>query len=252
MTFVVDPSAYEAFMGPFATPLASQFADFGGVAPGQRVLDVGAGTGILTAELVRRVGDDSVVAVDPSPPFVGALEHRFPAVTVARAAAEELPFEDESFDAVLAQLVVQFMTEPVAGLTEMARVARPGAAVSACVWDHGGGKGPLSPLWRAARKLDAGANDESQLAGVREGDLVRLFRAAGLRDVDEEVLTVSSRYPSFEAWWEPYTMGVGPAGAYVAGLGDERRAELRELLRQDLPEPPFEITASAWSVRGLG
>ncbi len=249
MTFVVDPASYDAFMGPYSGPLASQFADFAGIAAGQSVLDVGAGTGILSAELVSRVGVSSTVAVDPSPPFVAALEVRLAGVEVVRAAAEELPFESSSFDAALAQLVVHFMADPVAGLTEMARVVRTGGVVAACVWDHGGGRGPLSPFWGAVRELDVAADDESELAGAREGHLAELFSAAGLQNVEGGAIAVSARYATFEDWWVPYTFGVGPAGAYVAALSDERRAELRDLCRRRLPEPPFEITAWAWAAR---
>ena len=250
MSFVVDPASYERFMGPFSTPLAGQFADFAGVAAGQRVLDVGAGTGILSAELASRVGEGGVAAVEPSAPFVAALERRFPTMTVKQAAAEELPYESTSFDAALAQLVVHFMSDPVAGLTEMARVVRPGGVVAACVWDHGGGRGPLSPFWEAAVELDRGVPDESDFAGAREGHLAELFGAAGLGGITSESLVVSARYETFEEWWEPYTLGVGPAGAHVASLADDRRAELRELCRRRLPEPPFELTAAAWTVRG--
>lgn len=251
MTFVVDPAAYDRFMGVFSSPLAAQFADFAGVAAGQEVLDVGAGTGMLTAELVRRVGEQAVAAVDPSPPFVEALEQRFAHVTAVRAVAEELPFESESFHASLAQLVVHFMSDPAAGLKEMVRVTRPGGVVAACVWDHGGGRGPVSPFWAAVKELDADVDDESDLAGAREGDLAQLLSAAGLRDVQSASLEVSARYAAFEEWWEPYTLGVGPAGGYVAALTDDRRAELRDRCRRRLPEPPFEIAAWAWAARGL-
>src|SRR4029079_12834160 len=113
---------------------------------------------------------------------------------------------DSSIDAALAQLVVHFMADPVAGLAEMARVARPGGTIAACVWDHGGGKGPLSLYWNAARELDANAPDESRLAGAREGNLAELFGAAGIESVDETVLSVTVRHASFEEWWEPYTL----------------------------------------------
>src|SRR5918997_1352732 len=137
-------------MGRYSRGLAPQLADIAGVAAGQRVLDVGSGPGALTVELVERVGSDAVVAVDPSAPFVDALRSRLPGVDASRASAEALPFEDGSFDAALAQLVVHFMADPVAGLREMARVTRPGGTVGACVWDHGGGHGPLSLFWQGA------------------------------------------------------------------------------------------------------
>ena len=168
-----------------------------------------------------------------------------------QASAEQLPFPDDAFDAALAQLVVHFMSDPAAGVAEMRRVTRPDGVVAACVWDHAGGHGPLSPLWDAAKQLDPRVHDESRLAGSTEGDLARLFESAGLREVEETALSVSLEHPSFEEWWEPFTLGVGPAGAYVAGLDSERRAQLVELCREALPDPPFMLTARAWTARGL-
>ncbi len=227
-TFNVAAEAYDRFMGRYSTLLAPQMADFGGVAAGQRVVDVGCGPGALIAELVPRVGESSVSAADPSPPFVAAARARFPGVTVEEAPAEALPFADDDFDAALAQLVVHFMADPVAGLREMARVTRPGGLVAACVWDLAGGRAPLSLFWDVARELDPGVIDESTFAGAREGHLRELCEDAGLRDVTEFELTVHREHTGFDEWWEPYTGGVGPAGAYLAGLDTDRQAELRE------------------------
>jgi SAM-dependent methyltransferase len=232
-------------------PLAPQLADFAAVAVGQQVLDVGCGPGALTAELVERLGPAAVSAVDPSEPFVAATRERHHGVSVRRAAAEQLPFEDEAFDAALAQLVVHFMADPVAGLREMARVTRKHGVVAACVWDHAGGQGPLSLFWEAARELDPDVEDESQLAGGREGHLGQLFQAAGLEEIEESALSVDVEHPSFEDWWEPFTLGVGPAGAYAAGLDPKQQAQLRELCREMLPSAPFVPMARAWAARGL-
>ena len=251
VTFVVPADAYDRFMGRYSILLSPQLADLAGVSPGQRLLDVGCGPGALTAELVSRVGPAGVAAVDPSEPFVAAARARNPEVDVRRAFAEQLPFPDQAFDGALAQLVVHFMSSPAAGLAEMRRVTRPGGVVAACVWDHGGGQGPLSPLWEAARALDSAVEGESRLAGSRRGDLARLFRAAGLREVEETALSASVAHSSFEEWWEPFTLGVGPAGAYVAGLEAHARARLRERCRAALPEAPFVLTARAWAARGL-
>ena len=252
MSFFVAADAYDRFMGRYSAPLAPPFADFAGVAAGQRVLDVGSGPGALTTELVARVGADSVTAVDPSEPFVAAARERHPGVTVEQAPAERLPFGDDAFDASLAQLVVHFMADPLAGLREMARVTRTQGVVAACVWDHGsGGKGPLSTYWAAVHELDPDAPDESQLAGAREGHLGELFDAVGLLEIEEQPVEVRAEHPTFEDWWEPFELGVGPAGAYVAGLAPEARAELRERCRDRLPAPPFVLTARAWAARGL-
>jgi SAM-dependent methyltransferase len=243
--------AYDRFMGRYSVPLAPQLANFSMITNGHRVLDVGCGPGALIAELVRLLGPDAVSAVDPSEPFVAAVQQRYPGVSVQCAAAEHLPFGDQAFNAAVAQLVVHFMADPVAGLREMARVTRKDGVVAACVWDHAGGQGPLSIFWEAALELDRDAEDESELAGAREGHLAQLFRAAGLRDVEEGVLSVAVEHPSFEEWWEPFTLGVGPAGGYAAGLDVERQAQLRERCRELLPAAPFVLTARAWAARGL-
>jgi SAM-dependent methyltransferase len=250
VSFAVAAEAYDRFMGRYSGPLSKPFADFSGVSAGQRVLDVGCGPGALTAELVGRVGPGAVSAVDPSEQFVAATAERHPDVEVQRAAAEALPFPDGAFDAALAQLVVHFMSDPVTGLREMARVTRAGGVVSACVWNHAGGDGPLSPFWKVVREIDDDVPDESELAGAREGHLAELFETAGLREVDDGDVSVRVEHATFEEWWEPYTLGVGPAGAYVTGLHRERREELRERCREVLPDPPFELTARAWTARG--
>jgi SAM-dependent methyltransferase len=251
VTFAVAADAYDRFMGRYSVPLAPRLADFAGVTAGQRVLDVGCGPGALTTELVARLGAENVAAADPSEPFVEAARERHPGVDVRRAAAEELPYDAGTFDAALAQLVVHFMADPVAGLGEMGRVTRPGGAVAACVWDHAGGHGPLSVFWDAARALGDDVMDESGLAGARAGHLTELFLAAGLRDVEEDAISVRVEHPTFEQWWEPFTLGVGPAGAYAKGLDAERQAELRERCRSLQPEAPFTVTARAWAARGL-
>jgi SAM-dependent methyltransferase len=251
MSFDVGADAYGRFMGRYSEPLAAQFAESARLRAGQRVLDVGCGTGALTQQLVRRLGAGAVTAIDPSEPFVAAVSERFPDVAVRRAVAEELPFPDDTFDAALAQLVVHFMTDPVAGLSEMARVTRPGGVVAACVWDHAGGGSPLSLFWQAVLELDADARDESGLAGAREGHLAELFVAAGLHGIETTMLTVRVPCASVEAWWEPFTLGVGPAGDYVARLSPERQAELRSRCAALLPaQEPFEIIASAWTASG--
>ena len=250
MTFEVAADAYDRFMGRHSAQLSPQLASFGGVQEGDRALDVGCGPGALTAELVRRLGASAVSAVDPSEAFVAAARDRFPGVDVQRASAEQLPFDDSSFAAALAQLVVHFMVDAVAGLSEMRRVTVSGGTVAACVWDHLGERTPLAKFWQAARELDPGVSDESGLAGAREGHLGELFADAGLTSVQETTLASSVRFASFDVWWEPFTLGVGPAGVYAAALDEPARAELQARCRELLPAAPFTVDSAAWAARG--
>jgi SAM-dependent methyltransferase len=249
--FEVAADAYDQFMGRYSRLLAPQMADLAGVAAGQRAIDVGCGPGALTSELVRRLGAGNVAAVDPSASFVAAAAARHPGVDVRQASAEALPFPDGTFDTALAQLVVHFMPDPVAGLREMRRVTKAGGAIVACVWDHAGAQGPLAAFWSAARELDPAVEDESDLPGAREGHLVELFEASGLDDVRASVVAARVDYPSFDAWWETFTRGVGPAGAHVARIDDAARVRLRAACQARLPSGPITIDAIAWAARGL-
>lgn len=248
----VSADAYARFMGRFSTPLAVPFATRGldGVDAAARVLDVGCGPGMLTAELVRRRGAAGVSAVDPEPVFVEATAAACPGVDARIAAAEDLPFGDGEFGAALAQLVVHFMSDPVRGVSEMARVTAAGGRVSACVWDHGGGGGPLSQFWRVAGALDPQARGEATLKGASEGQLVDIFERAGLADAEQSVVESTVAFAGFEEWWEPFRFGVGPAGRYVGGLGDDAVARLEAALRDELGAGPFAVTARAWAAVG--
>jgi SAM-dependent methyltransferase len=251
VSFDVAADAYDAFMGRYSSRLSPQLAGLAGIEPGQRVLDVGCGPGALTKLLVERVGAENVAAVDPSEQFVAAARERNPGVDVQHATAEDLPFEDDTFDAAVAQLVVHFMSDPVRGLSEMARVTRPNGVVAACVWDHAGGQTPLGPFWDVVHDLDPAAVDESELAGAREGHLAELFKQAGLREIEQTSLPVPAEHASFDEWWEPFRLGVGPAGSYLKNLEPAQQTELRERLRTQLGRTPFSLATRAWAARGL-
>jgi SAM-dependent methyltransferase len=250
MSFDVAAESYDRFMGGWSRQLSPLLADLAEVAAGQRVLDVGCGPGSLIGELVARVGAENLAAIDPSPPFVEAARARYPGVDVRLGSAELLPFHARTFDAALAQLVVHFMRDPVAGIREMARVAKHGGVVAACVWDFGGDRGPLGPFWPAAREIRPDVDDESHRAGARQGHLVQLFTDAGLEDVGEAELAVTRTYPSFEDWWTTFTRGVGPAGTFYASLDPGEQSTLEARCRDLLPAGSFTLTAHAWAARG--
>jgi SAM-dependent methyltransferase len=251
VSFDVAAEAYDRYMGRWSRLLAPHMAAFADVREGQRVLDVGCGPGALTTELVTRLGGRSVTAVDPSAPFVEAARERHPDVDVRQASAEDLPFDDRAFDAALAQLVVHFMPDPVAGLAEMRRVTEPGGVVAACVWDYAGGQDPLGPFWAVAREIDPDVEDESDLPGTRAGHLSSLMATAGLREIDETEFWVGREFADFDDWWTPFLHGVGPGGVYVGRLAPDRQLDLQERCRARLPEGTFTLRARAWAARGI-
>ena len=238
--FRVDGDAYDDFMGRYSTRLASLFADFAGVDAGARVLDVGAGTGALTAELLARGA--SVAAADPSPEFVAVLRKRFPNLEVEEASAESLPFGAGVFDVALAQLVVAFVSDGPAGIAEMARVAR---RVAICMWGV------------AEVDMFAAIDAAAEAIGASRASEPRRYRTAqeinGLLaphgQVESAELDVTAGYGDFEEFFQAMSRGVGPAGQWLASLDRETRERARDELFRQLGSPngAFELNARAFA-----
>jgi SAM-dependent methyltransferase len=243
---------YERFMGRYTEPLARALADEVEVADGMRVVDVGCGPGGLTTELAARVGADRVAAIDPAPQYVAACAERHPGADVREGVAEELPWKDDTFDAALSCLVIAFMTDPDAGVGEMARVTKPGGKVGACMWDiAAGGMTMLRMFWQAMRTVKPDAKGELDRPGTWEGDIAERMERAGLSEVSASSLTVGVEYAGFEDLWKPFTFAVGPSGQAFAALADEQKATVRAALRAELPDGAFTLDARAWCATGV-
>jgi SAM-dependent methyltransferase len=254
-TFRRPAEAYDRHIGRYGRELARALMDAAAVRPGGRAIDVGCGPGALTTELVAVLGAERVAAVDPSAPFAQACSTRLPGVRVEVATAEALPFEDGGFDHALAQLVVNFMADPPAGLCEMQRVTRPGGTVGVTVWDYAGEMTLLRRFWDAAVALDQSAADLDEGRSMRychPDELGELLSSAGLEAVNVAPAVVAAAYDDFEDLWQPLELGVGPSGAYAAGLSAEGRGTLKEELRRRLgvADDPFRLTARAWIATG--
>jgi SAM-dependent methyltransferase len=254
-TFRTPAEAYDKLVGRYSRELGRALVAAAGVRPGGRALDVGCGPGALTTELVALLGADRVAAVDPSVPFADACRRRMPGVQVEVSPAEALPFADAAFDHTLAQLVVNFMTDPPAGVREMRRVTRPGGTVAAAVWDYAGEMTLVRRFWDAAVALDPSAEQRDEgrcMPFCTPGKLGDLWTGSGLAEVSVSAVVVAAGYDGFEDLWQPLERGVAPSGAYAASLPTERRAVLKEELRRRLGvhDDPFRLTARAWLVTG--
>jgi ubiquinone/menaquinone biosynthesis C-methylase UbiE len=247
---------YDRFVGRYGPALARAMCHSADVQPGQRALDVGCGPGPLTSALADVLGAENVSAVDPSEPFVEAARARVPGARVVVGSAESLPFGDDEFDVTIAQLVVNFLTDPEQGLREMSRVTRSGGTVAGCVWDYGGEMTMLRTFWDAAAALDAehaGPLMESfTMRFATPDELGALWRGSILDDVTVGEIVVKAFYDDFDDLWAPFLTGVGPAGAYAASLDDEARDALRDEFARRLGQPDGSFTLSARAWRAVG
>ena len=237
---------YELYMGRWSRLLAPRYASFAGVREGERIVDVGTGTGALAASLA----DQEVVGIDPSAAFIEhAKQHARGRFEVGDAQA--LQFADRSFDHAMAMLVINFIPDHEKAVAEMRRVTRAGGTVSACVWDYGDGMESLRIFWDAAVALDPAAapKHERNMKLSRSGELGALWKKIGLPDIREEPIVIEQAFSSFGDFWGPFLKGVGPGGAYVASLSDQRRGQLEDRLR-DLLGGSLALKARAWCVKG--
>lgn len=247
--------AYDHHVGRYGAQLAAGLIEVADIRPGHHVVDVGCGPGTLTRALIERAGEGHVAAIDPSPEFVDACRRRAPSADIRLGVAEQLPFSSNTFDAALAQLVVQLMDDRDAGVVEMIRVCRPGGVVVACVWDSTS-MPLLRAFWDAALAIAperAGAIDDGRRVGyVSPDELGYLWRSCGLVDVETGQLRVEADYASFDDLFEPFAAGIGHSGACYASLDRTGQRALSEQTRHRLgdPEGAFTLTARAWWARG--
>jgi SAM-dependent methyltransferase len=249
-------AGYERFMGRWSRRLAQKFATFAQLKDAHRVLDVGCGTGALATAILEQAPNAEVVGIDPSATFVEhARAHAPQAARFEVGDAQHLPFADKSFDAACACLVLNFIPDQRAAVAEMRRVVRDGGTIAAVVWDHANGMTMLKTFWDVADALDPGprAIEEPQPMLDRDG-LEHLWQEQALHGISTEPLAVDMDFASFADYWEPFGLGQGPAGAYLAQLAPHIRdaiaRELRHRFIGDTGDRSFSIPARAWAIRG--
>jgi ubiquinone/menaquinone biosynthesis C-methylase UbiE len=253
--FAGPADAYDHHVGRYGQRLAAGLIGGAGIRPGQRVLDVGCGPGPLTKSLADLLGADNVAAIDPSEPFVKACRQRVPGADVRVGVGEQLPFDAGEFDAVLAQLVVQLMSDRDAGLEEMIRVARAGGAIAASVWDSRT-MPVLRSFWDAALEFApqrAGELSDAQRVGYSSAEeLAELWQRHGLTEVATSELQVQADYLDLDDLFRPFAAGAGHSGGCFTALDEASQERVRADTHARLgsPEGPFTLTARAWLARG--
>jgi SAM-dependent methyltransferase len=254
-----EAQAYERFMGRWSRGLAPQLVRFAAVRDGETLLDIGSGTGALSAALAAASPAGRVIGIDPAAAYVALAQASQDGARVRFQVgdAQHMDFEDGTFDRTLSLLVVNFIPDANRAVEEMKRVTRRGGTVAAAVWDYGGEMEMLRVFWdeAVAMKPASESRDERHMPFCRRGELAALWRQHGLLDVVEEALTIETRFASFADYWAPFLEKQGPAGAYVAALSERDRNQLEGRLRKRLvgggPDRAFVLHARAWAVRGI-
>lgn len=251
-------AGYENFMGRWSRLMAPAYIAFVGVKKGDRVLDVGTGTGSLASALEATTAASEVTGIDPSEGFISYAKKNAKSARVRFEVgdAQALQYKDASFDQTMALLVMNFVPDHNKAIGEMRRVTRPQGVVSACVWDYNAGMEMLRFFWDEVVALDPAMapKDERNMKLSRAGQLGELWKKAGLVNVQEKPLVVEQAFASFDDYWGPFLKGAGPGGAYVVSLTDDRRQQLEARMRKrllgDRQDGAFTLKASAWCVRG--
>lgn len=250
--------AYEAYVGRWSRLVARAFLEWLNVPAGGRWLDVGCGTGALTAAVLATAEPATVRGVDLSEGFLASARSLVldPRATFRAGDATSLPLPDHQFDAVVSGLALNFVPDPGRAATEFGRVAAVGGVAAAYVWDYAEGMAMMRYFWDAATSLDPSAADLDEgrrFPLCRHEALQRLWEDAGMEEVTVRSVEVPTVFADFDDYWRPFLGGQGPAPAYAVSLTDDRRASLRDLLRARLPHEPdgsVPLTARAWAVRG--
>jgi SAM-dependent methyltransferase len=247
---------YEPYVGRWSRRVAAEFVAWLGVPPGARWLDVGCGTGALSHTILRQAAPARLTGLDRSPGYAAYARQHAPQAPAAFGVgdAQALPAAAAAFDAAVSGLMLNFVPRPERAVAEMARVTRPGGVVAAYVWDYGGKMQFMRHFWNAAAALDPAARDLDEgrrFPLCQPEPLRRLW--AGLSQVELRAIDIATDFSDFDDYWSPFLGGQGPAPGYALSLSDERRALLRDRLRQSLPtavEGSIPLVARAWAVRG--
>lgn len=249
---------YERYMGRWSRRLVPGYVAFAGVRNGDRVLDVGTGTGAVAAAVAAAMPASEIVGVDRAEAFIKYAQKNIPSghVRFEVGDAQSLRFPDATFDQTMALLVMNFVPDPDKAIREMHRVTRPEGVVSACVWDYDAGMEMIRFFWDEVVALEPSmaAKDQRNMKFARRGELGELWRKAGLVNVEEKPLVIEQRFASFDDYWQPFLGQTGAAGSFVGTLSGERRRQLEARLRGrvlgDREDGPFVLKARAWCVRG--
>ncbi len=247
--------AYEQYIGRWSRRVAPLFLSWMDQPAGRRWVDVGCGTGALSAAILDHCSPASLVGIEPSDGFLKvAVQTLGTRARFLSGSAGSLPLADRACDVVVSGLVLNFIPDLPAALAEMVRVVSPQGTIGAYVWDYAEKMEPIRYFWDAAVTLDPAAaslHEAARFPICNPAGLRNAFQSAGLTHVETAPLDVTAEFAAFEDYWHPFLGGQGPAPAYLASLPEARRAALKDILQARVQSRPIALNARAWAIRGI-
>ena len=241
-----DGAAYERHMGTWSRFAGEVFLDWLAPEPGLRWVDVGCGNGAFSELIVERCAPAEVQGIDPSEGQLAFARTR-PAARLAKfqqGNAMALPFPDAGFDVATMALVIFFVPDPAKGLSEMARVLRPGGMMAAYAWDMFGGGYPLEPFQAELRAMGIAPLRAPSEEASRMENLRTLWAGAGATEIETRVIKVQRTFASFDEFWS-----IATASSIWSIIGKMAPADVETLktrVRQRVkPDPAGRVTFGA-------
>jgi ubiquinone/menaquinone biosynthesis C-methylase UbiE len=248
-------AAYDQWMGRWSRLLAHEFLSWLNLSPSLRWLDVCCGSGVLTEVIVDHFAPARVAGVDASPQQIEFAQLRpRPAVSFQIGDAMALPFAEPSFDVAVCGLGLNFVPDPERALQEMRRATVPEGIIAVYVWDYAEGARFLREFWDAAAAVDRESltyDQAKRFPLCNPNELRKLFESARLAQVKVRALDITTRFASFDDYWQPLLTGQGSAPNYLATRDEPTQNAIRERLRDSLAigsEGAIELPARAWAV----
>lgn len=250
--------SYDAYMGRWSRQIAPLFLNWLAPDPSLDWVEVGCGTGALSAEILARTSPRSLRSIDPSAGFIAKASSAIddPRVSFSVGDAQSLSLPPASADIVVSALVLNFIPDRQKGLAEMRRITRPGGSIALYVWDYpGGGVEFMRAFWTAAVALDPAARDlteDKRFPFCTPEGLTALLASSGLDRITCAPLTAPTVFGDFEDYWRPFTLGAGPAPGYCANLPPEHQQRLKDRLSATLPrqsDNSITLQSRAWALR---
>lgn len=248
--------AYYNYMGRWSRKIAPKFVEWLNAPEQKSWIDIGCGSGELTASIKELCAPIQLIAMDSSEQYIESVSSRIGGVECQVGDALNIGMADDEVDFAVSGLLLNFVPDKTKALDEMKRIVRPGGTVALYVWDYAGQMQIMRYFFDVARMFDPVSSeyDDGIRAKICTPDaLFAAFTDLGFADVEVMNLDITTPFESFEDYWAPFLAGTGSAPKYCVSLEEGLRNKIRDGVRDKLPIGPdgrILLAARALAVKG--